>query len=127
MSRTIKDNTMRKLKYPVDEKRTAEERQAAYVRCWLGRYYCYCYAMENNGTYFYSSIGFATDKEYSEFVEAWQGQGFIGTVYHNNCPTDRFEPVITYPQCGQHIEKPVGLVPGKEVFCPSCQEFFVYN
>ena len=118
---------MSELKYPIDRQRQDEERHAAYVKCWLGRYYCYCYAMEVDRVYVYPRIGFATEEEHDEFVRAWQAKGYIGTVYHNNCPTDRYEPVITCPQCGQHIKKPVGLIPGKDVFCSSCQGFFVYH
>ena len=114
------------LKYPVDEQRRSEEQQAAYVKCWLGRYYCYCYVMEVKGVYFYPAIGFATE-EYGDFADAWQEKSYIGTIYHNNCPTDRYEPVITCPQCGQRINKPVGLIPGKDVFCQSCQGFVVYH
>ena len=118
---------MSKLKYPVDEQRCVEEREAAYVKCWIGRYFCYCYVMEVNGIYFYPGIGFSTENEYSEFASTWQEKGYIGTVYHNRCPTDRYEPVMTCPQCGQLFDKPLGLVPGRGVFCPSCQGSFVYH
>ena len=30
-------------------------------------------------------------------------------------------------QCVAHIKKPAGLIPGKDVFCTSCQGFFVYH
>ena len=114
-----------------DEKKRTEEFNVALVKCWLGRYYCYCYVMRNyekdEDMYFYPRIGFATEEEYGEFANAWADKCYIGTIYHNNCPTDRYEPVITCPHCGQRIEKPTGLVPGKDVFCPSCQGFFVYH
>ncbi len=118
---------MIELKYPIDEQRRDEAREAAMVKCWLGRYYCYCYAMKINGVYFYPDIGFATEEEYDSFTNVWQPKSHIVTIYHNNCPTDRYEPVITCPQCDQRIDKPVGLIPGKDVFCPSCQGFFVYH
>ena len=114
-------------KYSAEEQRIVEEREAACVKCWLGRYYCYCYVMEIDGTYFYPRIGFSTEDEYTEFANTWQAKAYIGTIYHNNCPTERFESVITCSHCGRRIKKPTGLVPGKDVFCPSCQGFFVYH
>ena len=113
-----------------DEQRYSEAVQAARVKCWLGRYYCYCYSMRIDGVYVYPDIGFATEGEYKSFANAWQGQeddNLILVVYHTKCPTDRYEPVITCPQCGQHIDKPVGLIPGKDVYCQSCQGFFTYH
>lgn len=125
----------------IDQKRKYEEIIACALECWRNRYYCIITQLRFDetvtvqaGRIVHPILGFATEDEYMEFVDACDDHVVsFHTIYHDNMSTyfpwlhSRFESQIRCPSCQKTFSKPRGLVPGRDVFCETCQGYFTYN